>query len=333
MKKILLLSVLLLLLFACGKQPKEVPTEPTDLTEATEPTEAAKESRLSFENRPLAVMIDNDSDKSRPHAGLEDAFLLYEMYVEGNATRIMALFLDTDTEKIGPVRSSRHYFLDYANDSNALYAHAGWSPYAQRDIARYGVNNLNGLVYDGTYFWRERKYRGDYHSLFTSTQKLTELAKKRGYETKGGSAPLEYATESITYMGTEAQEIIIPYANFYKLSYTYNPQTRLYERFINSQPHTTQAGAALAAKSIIIQVAKSYAYGDGSDRIQLETADTGEGYYISDGKCSPITWEREERRSKLNFYIQGVPLKVSSEGQTYIQVVPSKSKVTIYPEQ
>ena len=51
----------------------------------------------------------------------------------------MALFKGQNLEKIGPVRSSRHYFLDYALENDAIYVHYGWSPQAQYDISNLGV--------------------------------------------------------------------------------------------------------------------------------------------------------------------------------------------------
>ena len=64
-------------------------------------------------NRPIAVMIDNNIGNEK-HAGLQDSYLNYEIIVEGGLTRIMAIYKDKDVSLIGPVRSSRHYFLDYA---------------------------------------------------------------------------------------------------------------------------------------------------------------------------------------------------------------------------
>ena len=43
----------------------------------------------------------------------------------------MAVFKGSDADKVGPMRSSRHYFLDYALENDAIYAHIGWSPQAQ----------------------------------------------------------------------------------------------------------------------------------------------------------------------------------------------------------
>ena len=100
--------------------------------------------------RPIAVMIDNNVG-NYAHVGLQDAYLTYEIIVEGGLTRIMAIFKDVNTSVIGPVRSSRHYFLDYALESDAIYAHYGWSTFAENDISFLGVNNINGLYDDGYY--------------------------------------------------------------------------------------------------------------------------------------------------------------------------------------
>lgn len=122
--------------------------------------ETVEEKKLTIvdedsNERPIAVMIDNNIG-SEKHAGLQDSYINYEIIVEGGLTRIMALYKDKDVSLIGPVRSSRHYFLDYALESDAIYSHYGWSTYAENDIKTLGVNNINGL-YDDAPFWRDRK--------------------------------------------------------------------------------------------------------------------------------------------------------------------------------
>ena len=39
-----------------------------------------------------------------------------------------ALFKSENVDVVGPVRSARHYFLDYALENDAIYVHFGWSP-------------------------------------------------------------------------------------------------------------------------------------------------------------------------------------------------------------
>ncbi len=84
-------------------------------------------------DRPIAVMIDNNTN-AWPQAGVNDAYMIYEIRVEGGETRLMALFKNVDLDKIGPVRSSRHYFLDYVMENDAMYAHFGASYIATEQI-------------------------------------------------------------------------------------------------------------------------------------------------------------------------------------------------------
>ncbi len=309
-------------------------TEVFNPAEEIEAEETEKEPTWS-DNRIIAVMIDNDNKDSRPHAGIEDAFLLYEMYVEGSATRIMALFKDANTEKIGPVRSCRHYFLDYAMDNGAIYAHCGQSPNGQKDLTAFQINNINGLYYDGTVFWRERKYKGDWHSLYTSIKNLTKCAEDKGYNLKSSDRAFSYYFPEKKFEGRSATEIVLPYASFYAVSYKYNEETNLYERYINSEKHTTQAGKDLKARQIIIQFAKSYPIaGDTSNRIQLETVGSGDGFFISDGVCVPIKWQRQSRTSKLKFTFEnGEEVKLNYGGQTYVNVVSPSMNVSIKGEE
>ena len=94
----------------------------------------------------------------------------------------MALFKNQDLEEIGPVRSSRHYFLDYALENDAIYVHHGWSPQAQRDIQSLGIDYINGIQESAKDFWRV-KGKSSPHNLFTSTESILKIAERKGYKT------------------------------------------------------------------------------------------------------------------------------------------------------
>ena len=111
---------------------------------ANEQKEEKKPVTFAGNTRPIAFMIDNNIN-AMPQAGLEEADLIYEMIVEGGETRLMIVMKDKDLAKIGPLRSSRHNFLDYALENDAIYVHFGWSPKAKADISSLGVNNINGI--------------------------------------------------------------------------------------------------------------------------------------------------------------------------------------------
>ena len=182
-----------------------------DIEEFIEP-EIKEVQIFKGNSRPIAVMIDNVGS-ARPQAGLNDAYIVYEIIVEGNLTRLMALFKDADLEKIGPVRSSRHYFLDYALENDAIYVHFGWSPQAQADIKKLGVKNINGMVESSKSFWRVRDKSAP-HNAVTSTDKLLEIIERKGYKTTSEKeSVLNYVTDEVELPGeTLATDITIPYS-------------------------------------------------------------------------------------------------------------------------
>ena len=79
--------------------------------------------------RPLVVMIENSPD-ARPHSGIIRADIIYEAVAEGGVTRLMPVYYcdaQRDDVAIGPVRSVRTYFLDWASEygETPLFGHVG----------------------------------------------------------------------------------------------------------------------------------------------------------------------------------------------------------------
>ncbi len=334
MKKIFSLLLVLFIIFMSGCKITDVAEQTqTNLTDAeNEKAETNEFYKKYYDSslRPFAVMIDNDSNDSRPHAGLTDAYLVYEITVEGNATRLMALFAgDTKVEKIGPVRSARHYFLDYASEHDALYVHFGWSPQAERDISAIGINNINGISEDGTTFWRERKYAGDYHSAYTSYEKIVKSIKNKGYRTKLEKTPLKFAKVTKEIDGDICEELNIPYAGFYGVTYKYNSETTFYERYLNGSPHPIQEKGKIEAQNIIVLKMKQISLGDTSGRIDISDVGSGEGYYITCGKSVPITWEKSSRTESTVLKDKNGDEIALNPGQTWVQIVSSNQSFTM----
>ena len=180
MKKVFALIMVFAMVFTAGCFKKEEPAPQKPKAPVTQKvTENEYVKKINSDQRPLAVMIDNDGPSSRPQIGLEDAYIVYEVIVEGGATRFMALFKDNTIEKVGPIRSSRHYFLDYALEHDAIYLHAGWSPKATVDIRELEVNNINGILgSDASIFYRDNTYDSTYHNLYSSVKRHMSLPVK-----------------------------------------------------------------------------------------------------------------------------------------------------------
>ena len=312
------------------------PPQPVEKQEVVDPEkieiEAFFDKYINSEERPIAIMVDNDNDQARPQAGLDEAYLIYEMVVEGGATRFMALYKGDTTEKIGPVRSSRHYFLDYVMENDAIYTHFGWSPKAQTDIASFNINKINGILgSDESIFWREKKYKGDWHSAYTSIENIKSMAEKKKYksETDRQNA-ITYAEEYLD-METEAlaSNVNLNYSYKYKTGYTYNAESGLYEKSINARPHSMQNGEVVSVKNIIIQLIGDTEFGDGTDRRNVNTTGSGKGYYITDGYCKSITWSKSSRNANTIYKDENGNTLLINPGKTIVNIISPNAKITM----
>ena len=143
------------------------------------------------DSRVFAVMINNHPLAMANHAGLQDAFIVYEIIVEGAYSRLMAFYRDQETEKIGSVRSARHYYLDYALEYDALYVHFGGSPTAYEDIRSLKVNNLDFLVRMG--YFRDNSLSIPWeHRAYTSVEMINEQLTKMKSRTTSDNTYLNY---------------------------------------------------------------------------------------------------------------------------------------------
>ena len=283
---------------------------------------------VNSNKRPIAIMIDNNVGNNA-HVGLQDAYLTYEIIVEGGLTRIMAIFKDVNTSVIGPVRSSRHYFLDYALENDAIYAHYGWSTYAENDIKALGVNNINGL-YDKGYY---RNYNvAAPHNVFTSIEDLYNVSTSKGYSTTSNNySLLNYTPDDVNFDATSdlltANNVSMSYSYREVRSYSYDATNRYYLRYMNNSPHTDRdSGEVYHYKNIIIMKVNNSTL-DSYGRQDLDTVGSGEGYYIANGYAIPITWSKASRSAKTHYYYRDNELVVA-DGNTMIQVVPINSNIT-----
>lgn len=280
--------------------------------------------------RPIAVMINNHPRAVPNHAGLQDAYMVYEIIVEGGYTRMMALYKDKNTERIGSVRSSRHYFLDYAMENDAIYVHFGWSPQAQSDIKKFAINNINGLYDSG--FWRDTSLNVPYeHTAFTNIANIKQTASRRGYRnTTNEKALLNYSISNIDISemnsAVVANNVVIPYSYAQTTSYQYDVNTKLYKRSMNNKAHVDAVTKQqYTAKNIIIQKISNYSI-DSYGRQDLKNVGSGDGYYITNGYAVPITWTKNSRKEKTIYkFSDGTEVKVN-DGNTYIQIQPINQK-------
>ena len=254
--------------------------------------------------RPFAVMIDNHKD-AWPQAGLQKAYMVYEIVVEGGETRLMALFKGADVDKIGPVRSARHYFIDYAMENDAIYVHFGQSPQAASDIKKYSINDINGISEDGSTFWRVKDKTAP-HNAVTSMANLKKSAESKKFKTTSTEkSVLNYVTDEVNLEdGESAETITIPHSQLQTVKYEYDSENKVYKRYARGVAQKDwDTKDAITIKNVIITYCDNYTLTDTENkgRQGLKNIGTFDGYYITNGKAIKIKCIKEGRKGNDNY--------------------------------
>ena len=350
MKRLILISVAAaLLISACGNKTE------TAVTEATEPaTEAETGPDLTglapnpltglyideedAERRPVAVMI-NNNHKCLPQSGIAEADILYETLAEGEITRILAVFQTMTGDKIGPVRSAREYYTTFALDHDAIFVHHGGSPTGYAEIRNRGVDNLDGMN-GGAGFFRDKARMnapGMYeHSSYIESEGLAADIAKKGYETERSAAPMfTFSEEDRVFAGEEsATDVVIPFTYYQISEFKYDPEAMEYLRYQTGEPQIDEAaGETLRTKNILIQFTDIWAIpGDSEGRREMTLVGKGSGRYITNGKVTDITWEKDGLYSPTEWYDGSGKALELNKGKTWILVCPIGLDITYTAE-
>lgn len=297
------------------------------------------------DERPIAVALENSTGNDWPHPGLEDAYLVYEVVVEGGLTKLIAIYKGKDVEEIGYVRSARPYFIDYALENDAVLVHYGHTIMTADDEGKLDIDYIDGIVLSGsdkTFTVIPGYTTGNAKKIIVSIESIKAKMEEKKIRTTSTDKGLNYVAEDydLEDVADETGNIInnlnsvkINYPS-HSVSYTYDKETKVYKRFQRGVPHVTTNDTQLTTKNIIVQFVEDTALGDTREvpdkgYRKLHNIGEGEGYFITNGKYIEITWSKASRSAKTKYMDkEGNEIKIN-DGNTYIQICPKGAKVTI----
>ena len=287
--------------------------------------------------RPVAVMI-NNIEHAMPQVGISNADILYECLAEGGITRLLMVTRDYESlGRIGSVRSSREYYIDFAMNHDAVYVHAGGSEVAYSQIKTRGIDHLDGVRADPrtginlskTVFYRdpERLETMAYeHTLVTTGELISAGISQMGYRTDTDEVdpikPVDWGW-GVELSGEGAAHIRIPYRSNRVSEYVYDAGGSRYLRFqYNHNEHIDgETGEQLAFENLLILRMEHRNTGDKDGHLVVTTTGTGDGWYVTGGKCIPIKWYKETEDSEIRFTdTEGYDLIVN-QGKTAVNIV------------
>jgi Protein of unknown function (DUF3048) N-terminal domain/Protein of unknown function (DUF3048) C-terminal domain len=304
--------------------------------------------------RPLAVIVDNYAPDARPQWGLGRASIVFETLAEGGITRFMALYLEHDASKVGPVRSTRLYFDRWAAAFHAILAHVGGNDDAQAllwDLPR--VFNLDQSPWEKlplmtsreNPYWRISSRYAPYN-VYVNTYKARSYAASRHQDwTYLGAtlphkrpAPLSQRGHpgSLSIFFVDPLYSFIPANPDYVVRYDFDPTTDTYlrtqggKRTIDAATHKPLRPANVIVMFVGVATPDANA-GPTLESLFIPTIGSGTAWYFRDGQFLTGTWQQRDQSAPLRFldaHKQPIALNL---GQTWIEVLPQYSTATWSP--
>jgi hypothetical protein len=303
--------------------------------------------------RPLLVMVENHQE-SRPQSALSMADVVYESVAEGAITRFMAAFYCEAISHdiiIGPVRSARTYFLDWASEysQNPLYAHVGGANEpgptdALGQIQRYGwglENDLNQFSLTVKECWRDYS-RLDHpvateHTMYCSSEALWKVAERRGWAALGEDGkhwedtftPWKFADPKPET--PQATTIAFDFWSDYKdyaVRWEYDSASNTYRRFNGGNAHTDRnTGNQLEFRVVVVQFTRERGPVNDLKHLLYDTIGSGKALIFQNGQAIDATWAKKSRLSRTVYFDSSGREIEFARGKIWIHNLPAGQKV------
>ncbi len=241
---------------------------------------------------PFAVMVENHT-AARPLSGVASANVAIEAPVEGGITRFLLLFdPTTTTTQVGPVRSARPYYVDWASAWQAAgYFHVGGSPEALDKLHNLGsaFDNVDEMA-NGSTFWRSSDRLAP-HNAYTSQTLMTEAITNKGFASSTAVAAWHFQDAATSTKLGNVTTVKIPYGNSYNVTWKYDKDRNVYVRYQAGQPQTDMDGTPVESENVIV-IKTDAKVEDSEGRLQLRTIGSGDATAYRDGNKYNLRWSR-----------------------------------------
>lgn len=274
--------------------------------------------------RLLAVVVDNDP-RARPHSGLSEACLVYEVPTEAKIPRLLAIFSNAAPARVGPVRSARPSFLQLARELGAVTAHSGGSADAFRYIRRHRYPVVNEFWMADS-FWRARDRRMP-HNLYVSVPRIREVMARRGYN----RLPQRPEPAVLTYVepeGGAAAEVEIGYPRGFGVRFSY--RSGAYGRYVAGREDLDAlTGTGIRPRTVIVQFTRWRGSREGNvDVSRVDLIGTGRALVFAHGKVIEAVWHKPDDRTPTAFH-DAAGRGLLLPGPVWVSVVPIGTIVTV----
>ena len=272
----------------------------------------------------IAVKIDNHR-RAQPQSGLEAADAVYEVVVEGGFTRFIALFHNSDSEWVGPMRSARPTDWTLVRPLNGALLISGGQPWITRQITRNDVPLIGDLGPPLTARWSERRAP---HNLYVDTYVARQVANDRDL---GRTAPPTLFNRGPLSgpEGAVATQIFFDWSQSVDVAWLWDGERYLRFSDGKAQEWRSREGdesGQISADLLVVLMAERYTacpQGDGSCVPAWDTVGENRAIVFAEGRYVEGRWRRDRA---ADWFI------ITDQLGNRITVPPGRPWIMIYPD-
>jgi hypothetical protein len=281
--------------------------------------------------RPVAVMTNNHV-QARPLSGLNSADVVIETNVESGITRILSIFWSKAPEQVGPIRSLRQPYLEWASEYDPLLIYDGCAETDDPRTNACGNVHSYGMKIIATIgAWRsDEGGRVRPHNEFSSVENAWTYAERMDWdEFPSAIQSLQFKRDADTEDRGEKTRVKTTFhtrlANngLYDAEWVYDSSTNSYLRKVGGKADMdATTNTQISAKTVVIQEVKVVPSGDDKGRLLTTTMDERDAVILQDGKIINGSWKKATRTDRTKYYdSSGNPIKFN-RGRIWIAMIP-----------
>jgi hypothetical protein len=285
---------------------KPAPTATAPLTGLPDPDGAAQ-------GRPvLSVKIEN-TPQSRPQSGLEVADVVWDEVVEGQITRLLAMFQSRSTDTVGPIRSVRLTDPSIVWPVGGIFAYSGGAPTIVKAIQQAPVKLVDEIS-AGAAMFRDPDRRAP-HNLFGTPDALWAFG--------GMPAPppplFRYLKPGQAAVGEPTTGAAIGFKGDYQVDYQWDAASGTWLRSTAGAPFVARSGTRVAPQNVVI-LPVTYQGGVGEEGAEATLVGSGSAIVLTGGVSIQASWSRPAKEQPMQLQTaDGKPLKLTP-GSTWVEL-------------
>lgn len=306
---------------ACGSSGSSAKPKPkastTTTTKAppTAPLTGLPDPNGTAAGRPVvSIKIDNDSSLARPQTGIDQADIVWDEVVEGQATRFLAMFNSTAPDVVGPVRSVRLTDPLIVWPVGGIFAYSGGAPYAVQAIQKAPVKLVNESD-AGAAMFRDPARRPP-HNLYAKPPALFAM----GGDPTPPPPYFAYSSKPVT-AGSPATAVSIAFANReFAPTYTWDATSGTWKRSTSAGPFVAKSGAQIAPKNVVVMPVVYGGTGVGNIGAEAQLVGSGPVQVFTNGRVIQGTWTRPDKAQPMKLVgTNGKPILLTP-GPTWVEL-------------